>query len=111
MAQPTAPKPNPTTAAPNQGGRPKKQKPEGTPQERARANLQYTLDRACNFIHDGTASYARRARTAARAEVPKEVVLKGLEAMKAAIADAYASVERAYNAPQKNETPKSRVAL
>lgn len=94
----------------NQGGRPAK--PEAkTPEAAARANLQYTVDRACNFIHDGTASYARRARTAARAGIDKALVLKGIDAMLAAVNDARQAVERAYAAPTKPEAPKSRVAL
>lgn len=86
------------------GGRPAS---ESTPLGR----LQYTLDRACNFINDGTSSYARRARTAARAGVSKEIAVQGLAAMEAALKDARASVERAYSAPEKAAAPQSRVKL
>lgn len=100
----------PATATENKGGRPGKAEAKN-PKDRALANLQYALDRACSFIHDGSASYARRARTAARQEVAKETVLKGLTAMQAALADAQRAVERAYAEPTKPEAPKSRVAL
>lgn len=94
----------------NKGGRPAKPDAKN-PKERALGNLQYSLDRACSFIHDGSASFARRARTAARHEVSRETVLKGVAAMQAALADATRAVERAYSEPTKPEAPKSRVSL
>lgn len=110
--QPTKQQPTNATAPANaSGGRPAK--PEATtPEARAVVNLQYALDRACSFIADGTASYARRAKTAARAGVPKEKVLRGLSAgIEAAVADARAAIERAYLEPTKPDAPKSRVTL
>lgn len=92
------------------GGRPAKVEAK-TPDGRARANLQYTLDRANSFINDGTASFARRARAAARAGVPKEVVLKGFAAMEAALKDARSAIEQAYAEPTKAPAPASRVSL
>lgn len=111
MAQQTTqtPKPAAQPATP-QGGRPAKPEAD-TPQEKARANLQYVLDRACNFIHDGTSSYARRAKTAARAGVDRALVEKGVVAMEAAIKDLRSAIDRAYSAPTKAEAAKSRVSL
>lgn len=82
-----------------------------TKAEKSLANLQYVLDRTCNFIHDGASSYAVRARRAAKNDVPKATVLKGLVAIEQALADCRAAVDRAYAAPEKKEAPKSRVAL
>jgi hypothetical protein len=110
MAQAQTQQTKPATANPAQGGRPGKAEAK-TPRERALVNLQYALDRACSFIHDGSASYARRARTAARQEVSKETVLKGLVAIRAAADDAARAIERAYAEPTKPEAPKSRVSL
>lgn len=79
--------------------------------EAATARLQYTLDRACNFIHDGGSSYARRARRAAKAGVPKVTVLKGLDAITEAISDARDVIERAYGPKAAPEKRQSRVSL
>lgn len=90
----------------------KPSKKEGkTPEERAVNNLQYALDRACNFIHDGNTSYARRARTAAQRGVDRATVDKGVAAMKEAVADLEASIERAYKAPDKPAQPTRRAVL
>ena len=82
------------------------------PQARALGNLQYILDRACNFIHDGQSSFAVRARRAAKRGVPKATVTKGLTALESAVSDARAAVERAYTPEAKKEVvQKSRVTL
>lgn len=83
----------------------------GDKTEVALKRLQYTVDRACNFIHDGGSSYANRARKAARAGVPKERALKGVEAMRAALIDAEKAIERAYSQPEKRPVAASRVSL
>lgn len=102
----------PKTESARQGGRPAKPTTAPGDVKGSRvANLQYTLDRACNFIHDGASSYATKARSAARAGVERRTVEAGLDAMAAALADARAVVERAYNEPAKAAAPKSRVAL
>lgn len=71
-----------------------------TPEERrasALKNLQYVLDRGCNFIHDGASSFAKRAKTAARAGVPQATVLAGIGALKASIVDLENVVKQAYS--------------
>lgn len=101
------------TAANKHGGRPARpRKVYANKTEKAKANLQYVLDRACNFIADGGSSYARRVKTAARNDVPIEVARKGLDAMQAALDDARAVLEQAYAAPTARSGPvKSRVTL
>ena len=93
-------------------GRPPSKAAEGTPEERALKALQYSLDRANNYIQDGGPSYARRAKRAANAGIPKEVVLQGLAAMETALADARKTIEAAY-APKVKGASKvaSRVKL
>lgn len=98
---------------PSQAGKPGKPNlpKNATRAEKATANLQYVVDRTANMIHDGSSSYAIRARRAAKAGVQKATVLKGFGAMEAALADCRAAIERAYAPEQKREAPKSRVAL
>lgn len=106
--QPTAqtqPKPAPPKSAEGEahkGGRPAKNAgPKLDPITAAKKNLKYAMDRANSFIHDGGSSYARRARGAARAGVPKEIVLRGVVAMEEAIHDLRGVIERSYAEPQK----------
>jgi hypothetical protein len=97
---------------PQTGGRPAKTKvPEGDVKAARVAALQYALDRAANFVHDGGSSYAARARGAARAGVPRATVDAGIAALEAALSDARAAVERAYAAPAAKTAPKARVTL
>lgn len=97
------------------GGKPAKPDvPKGDKRAASVANLQYVLDRACNMIHDSkTASYAVRARRAAKNGVPRATIDKGLEALAGALADARAEVEKAYSAPEPKtaQKPVSRVSL
>lgn len=105
-SQPTAPAPQATGP-----GRPAKGAAPKDPKAAALANLQYTLDRANNFIHDGTASVAVRMRRAARAGVPREVAEKALATMRDAVADCEAAMTHAYAEPTKPAVVKSRVSL
>lgn len=96
------------------GGRPRNpanDDPDMTPEQRAKANLQYTMDRACNFIADGTASVLTRGIAAAKAGVPRETVETALAAVGAALADARTGIARAYEAPDQPAERKSRVQL
>lgn len=97
----------------NKGGQPAKPKVEpGNPQAAALANLQWALDRACRYVHDGAGSYARRVRYAAANGVPQGTVMAGLDAMEAALRDARAFAVRVYSAPEtKKTTPASRFTL
>lgn len=99
------------TSSPETRGKPAAPKSKD-PKQQAVFNLQYAVDRACNFIHDGGSSYARRAKAAAAKEIPKETVLKGFVALEAALADCRKAIERAYSPDEKRApTHASRVQL
>lgn len=103
---------NKPATAQNPGGRPKL--PRASPGElkkKSLDNLQYVLDRACIFIHDGPSSYAVRARRAKKNGVDRVTIERGLEAMSAALKDAQGAVERMYTTREEKVAPKSRVAL
>lgn len=92
------------------GGRPTKPE-EKDPKKNAVNNLQYALDRACAYINDGGASFTKRARTAARNDIPRETVEAGLKAMEECLSDAREAVKRAYEEPQSRPTTVRRAVL
>jgi hypothetical protein len=94
----------------SKAGKPKMQTPSDKT-EAAKVRLQYVLDRAINLIHDGSSSYAVRARRAAKRGVPKATALKGLDAMRETLEDAREAIERAYEPAGKREKTASRVSL
>lgn len=100
-------------AKPHAGGagKPGKGEMPKDPKARALVNLQYAFDRAANFIHDGTASYARRAKTAARQGIPKERVLRGIAELNAVIEDARKAIDIAYAAPEEKKRVERRITL
>lgn len=79
--------------------------------ERARALLQYAMDRANAFIADGSTSVVVRAARCARAGVPIEVPMKALDAMSGALDDAREAIQAAYAAPAAKPQQTSRVEL
>lgn len=83
-----------------------------TEEEKAIANLQYAMDRACRYIHDApTASISYRALQAAQAGVDKKVVSKALDAVEAAVKDAKKAVQEAFDNPEEATVSHSRVRL
>ena len=86
-------------------GRPAKQTTaDSTPEERALANLQYSMDRAASYTVDHkTISILGRSARCARLGIDKSVPLAAVAAIEQACAEARAAIEDLYSQPEEEE--------